>query len=84
MQDYYHKASSTYLTISEGCIAEGKTEESIGYLEKGIDANRKGHQNQPNHDLAHLLNRLALAFHKKGDYEVARAFQEESVDIVGK
>ena len=84
MKDYYHKASATFLKISNDCLDEGKHDESIGYLEKGIDCNRKGYQNQPNHDLAHLLNRLAMAYHRKGDYEVSRAFQEESVDIIGK
>jgi tetratricopeptide (TPR) repeat protein len=84
MQEYFHKASATYLHISGDCLQEGKTEEGVKYLEKGIDANRRGYQGQPNHDLAHLLNRLALAYHKKGEYDVARAFQEESVDIIGK
>ena len=84
MKEYYNKASKTYLLISHECIEQGKTDEAINYLEKGIDSNRKGHQGEANHDLAHLLNKLALSFHKKGDYEVARAFQEESVDIIGK
>lgn len=84
MQEYFHKASSTYLFISGECLDEGKTDEGIKYLEKGIDCNRKGYQGEPNDDLAHLLNKLALAYHKKGDYEVARAFQEEGVDIIGR
>lgn len=75
MEEYYHKASTTYLLISNECLEESKTDEAISYLEKGIDCNRKGYQGKPNHDLAHLLNKLALSFHKKGDYEVARAFQ---------
>lgn len=68
MQEYFHKASSTYLHISSECLNEGKVDEGIKYLEKGIESNRKGYQGQPNHDLAHLLNRLALTYHKKGDY----------------
>lgn len=84
MQEYYNKASSTYLSISNECLEEAKTEEAIRYLEKGIDCNRKGFQGKPNHDLAHLVNKLALSHHKKGEYDYARAFQEESVDIIGK
>lgn len=84
MQEYYNKASATYLAISTECLQEAKTQQAIRYLEKGIDCNRKGFKGSPNHDLAQLLNKLALAHHKKGQYDYARAFQEESVDIVGK
>ena len=84
MHEYYGKACSTYLTISQECIEENKVDEGIKYLEKGIDCNRKGEQGQPNHELAYLLNKLALAYHKKGDYEIARAFQEECLDIISK
>ena len=84
MREYYGKACSTYLLISNECIEENKVDEGIKYLEKGIDCNRKGQQGQPNHELAFLLNKLALAYHKKGDYEIARAFQEECLDIIAK
>lgn len=53
-------------------------------MERGIDCNRKGYRCQANTDLAYLLNRLANANHIKGEYEIARAFQEEALDIIAK
>jgi len=32
MEEYYNKASSTYLLISNECLEEAKTEEAIRYL----------------------------------------------------
>ena len=84
MIEYYSRASSLYLQISGDCIEEKKNEEAIQYLEKGIDCNRKGYRGQANTDLAYLLNKLAMAHHVKGEYEIARAFQEESLDIISK
>lgn len=48
----------------------------------GIDCNHKGYGGVANTDLAFLLNRLAMANHLKEEYEIARAFQEEALDIV--
>lgn len=65
-------------------MKENKNQEAIRYLERGIDCNRKGYRCQPNTDLAYLLNRLANANHIKGEYEIARAFQEEALEIIAK
>jgi len=32
MQEYFHKASSTYLLISSECLEENKIEEGVKYL----------------------------------------------------
>lgn len=84
MIEYYSRASSIFLQISTHCMEEKKNEEAIKLLEKGIDCNRKGYRGQANTDLAYLLNKLAMVHHIKGEYEIARAFQEESLDIIAK
>jgi hypothetical protein len=65
MTEYFSKASNVYLKIATECLEEKKTPEAIKYLEKGIDTNRKGYKGNPNTDLAHLLNKLAMAHHLK-------------------
>lgn len=79
MIEYYSRASAIFLDISNACMSENKNEQAIRYLQRGIDCNRKGYRCQPNTDLAYLLNRLAMANHIKGEYEIARAFQQEAL-----
>ncbi len=35
-------------------------------------------------DLAQLLNKLAMVHHAKAEYQVARAFQEQALEITAK
>lgn len=84
MIEYYCRASTIYLEISDDCLKENKNQEAIKYLERGIDCNRKGYRCQPNTDLAYLLNKLAMANHINEEYQIARAFQEEALEIIGK
>lgn len=84
VEEYYDKASKLFCELGEESIQDKRYDEAVGFLEKGIECNRKSRNGVDNYELAELLNKLAMVHHRKNQYEVARAFQEEATDIVGR